>query len=98
MARTIYFRDGSHEVLFFGEYDTAKKAAALERILYERLGIDAAGLFHEFMQDCRDEVSFIEEELRKANTCTDHIVSIKDAESAAEWLNSYFTQDFTNNN
>lgn len=45
MARTIYFSDGSHEVLFCDEYDIEKNAIALERILRERLGDDAADCF-----------------------------------------------------
>ena len=45
MARTIYFPDGSHEVLFCDEYDTEKNAVELERILRERLGDDTVALF-----------------------------------------------------
>ena len=46
MARTIYFEDGSHEVIFCGSDDTDGLKAALERILRERLGNDTVSLLH----------------------------------------------------
>ena len=67
MARTIYFPDGSHDVLFFNEYDdngTDKKAEALERILRERLGRDTVELFLEIMRERKDAVELLESELR----------------------------------
>lgn len=64
MANTIYFADGSHEVLFYGEYDTDKKVEALERILRERLGDDTAALFREIMQDRKDEITAVSDELK----------------------------------
>lgn len=51
MARTLYFPDGSHEVILCAEQDTVGTAAALERILRERLGNDTAALFHQLLHD-----------------------------------------------
>ena len=45
MVRTIYFPDGSRDVLFCDEYDTEENTLALERILRERLGDDTVALF-----------------------------------------------------
>ena len=64
MARTIYYPDGSHDVLFSGQYDTDEKTADLERILRERLGDDTAALFREIIQDYRDEIDALTEELK----------------------------------
>lgn len=64
MANTIYFADGSREVLFYGMYDTDKKVEALERILRERLGDDTAALFREIMQDRKDEITAVSDELK----------------------------------
>lgn len=44
MARTLYFTDGTCEVLLCDPDDTEGNIAALERILRERLGNDAADL------------------------------------------------------
>lgn len=44
MVRTIYFADGTCEVLFCDPDDTESSIAALKRILWERLGKDAADL------------------------------------------------------
>lgn len=49
MARTLYFLDGSREVLLCDEFDTEKNAEALEQILREHLGNDAAELFLEIL-------------------------------------------------
>lgn len=46
MARTLYFTDGSREVIFCGD-DPDKQKSALERILRERLGDDLAAFFRE---------------------------------------------------
>ena len=62
MARTIYFSDGSREVLFCG--DDTEKQAALERILRERLGDDTAALFREMVQDSKDELDALADELK----------------------------------
>lgn len=62
MARTIYYRDGSREVLFSGEPD--EKAADMERILRERLGDDTVSLFRETIQAYRDEIDALTEELK----------------------------------
>lgn len=48
MARTLYFADGSKEVIFCGD-DPDKQADGLERIIRERLGDDAAALFCEVL-------------------------------------------------
>lgn len=45
MARTIYFPDGSSEVLF--TEDPEKQLPVFERIIEERLGKDALELFHD---------------------------------------------------
>lgn len=66
MARTIYLPDGSREVLFCGEDDTDKKAEALERILAQRLGRDAAALFREIMRDRQDTIKDLEKALKSA--------------------------------
>ena len=46
MARTIYFNDGSREVLLCGDNEKQE----LERILRERLGDDTAELFLEITE------------------------------------------------
>ena len=46
MARTIYFNDGSREVLLCGDNEKQE----LERILRERLGDDTAELFLEIAE------------------------------------------------
>lgn len=46
MARTIYFNDGSREVLLCGDNEKLE----LERILRERLGDDTAELFLEIAE------------------------------------------------
>lgn len=46
MARTIYFNDGSREVLLSGDNEKQE----LERILRERLGDDTAELFLEIAE------------------------------------------------
>ena len=46
MARAIYFKDGSREVLLCGDNEKLE----LERILRERLGDDAAELFLEITE------------------------------------------------
>lgn len=46
MARTIYFNDGSREVLLCGDNEKQE----LERILRERLGNDTAELFLEITE------------------------------------------------
>lgn len=51
MARTIYFLDGSREVLLHDEIDTEQSIAALEQILRERLGDDTAVLFRSIIED-----------------------------------------------
>lgn len=65
MARTLYFADGSHEVLFCDEYDTAGNSAALERILRERLGSDTADLFSLIMKDNAEMTDEMESEIRR---------------------------------
>lgn len=47
MTRTIYFNDGSREVLLYEDNEKPD----LERILRERLGDDAAELFLEITED-----------------------------------------------
>ena len=47
MARTIYFNDGSREVLLYEDNEKQD----LEQILRERLGDDAAELFLEVTED-----------------------------------------------
>lgn len=64
MARTIYYPDGSHDVLFSNVHDTDEKAADLERILRERLGQDTAALFREIIREYRDEIDALTEELK----------------------------------
>ena len=46
MARTIYFKDGSREVLLCGDNEKQE----LERFLRERLGDDVAELFQEIAE------------------------------------------------
>lgn len=82
MARTVYFADGTHELLFCGDYDTDKKAEALERILRERLGDDSAGLFREIMQDHKETVTALEDEMRSyEGSCEAYLACLQDIQS-----------------
>lgn len=62
MARTLYFMDGSQEVLFCD--GTEKLVDDLERIIREHLGNDCAGLFCEIVEEHKDVVSALEDELK----------------------------------
>lgn len=48
MARTLYLKDGSREVLIAEESDVA----VLEQIIQERLGYDAVELFRSVVAEC----------------------------------------------
>lgn len=63
MARTVYFPDGSSEVLFCGD-DPDKQKSDLERILTERLGSDTVSLFHEIVDPITNGVADMEWELK----------------------------------
>ena len=52
MARTLYFRDGSKEVLL------RENADEFAEILEDRLGKDAAGYFLERIEEAVDAVSY----------------------------------------
>lgn len=56
MARTIYFTDGSREVLFCDPDDTESNITALEQILKERLGNDTAELFNDIVADMKAQI------------------------------------------
>lgn len=62
MARTLYFTDGSCQVLFCRADDTGEKEAALEGVLYEHLGTNAAALFREIIGEHRAEIQKLREE------------------------------------
>lgn len=65
MARTIYFNDGSREILLSGD----NEKQVLERILRERLGDDVAELFLEIAETNVD----LEDELKSYETsCEDY--------------------------
>ena len=64
MARTIYFPDGSCEVLFCGEHEVAENILALERILQERLGNDTVHLFQQIMEEYTPESNALNMEMR----------------------------------
>ena len=64
MARTIYFEDGSHEVIFCGSDDTDGLKAALERILRERLGNDTVSLLHDVIDPELNGIDALEWELK----------------------------------
>lgn len=61
MARTIYFPDGSMEVLFHPDDDTDGLLSDLERIIRERLGNDTAALLREVVHPA--DVKAYEQEL-----------------------------------
>lgn len=63
MARTIYFADGSREVLFCGN-DPDKQADDLERIIRERLGDDAASFLREILSPEKNGRADLEWELK----------------------------------
>lgn len=58
MARTIYFLDGSREVILSN--DDEDLALAFERILQERLGDDAVQLYREV----QEPISLLQDELK----------------------------------
>lgn len=82
MARALYFADGSHEVLFCDETDPPQNIEALERILRERLGNDAASLFDSILQDHKYEVENLEGELRSYEcSCESYHTCLQDVQS-----------------
>ena len=64
MARTIYFLDGSHEVIFCGEYDLEENTLALERILREHLGNDTVDLLKQITDTENNGRADLESEMR----------------------------------
>ena len=64
MARTLYFTDGSHEVLFCEETNTEANEKALERILRERLGEDTATLLLQVLRERREDLEALEDEFK----------------------------------
>lgn len=49
MANTLYFNDGSHEVIFGDELE------AMRRIIYEKLGSDAEAMFNDIVSTFKGE-------------------------------------------
>ena len=79
MARTIYFADGSHEVLFSAETDTAQNIDELRRILRERLGDDTASLLESILQDHKYEIEGLEGELSSyEGSCEGYLDCLRD--------------------
>lgn len=72
MADTIYFLDGSREVLFSGVWAPEEQAGELERILQERLGEDTAKLFGEIVQMYKEEIDRLEDELADQERASRH--------------------------
>lgn len=71
MARTIYFNDGSREVLLCGDDEKRE----LERILRERLGDDTAALFLEIAEANVE----LEDELKSYEaSCEDYRTLLQD--------------------
>ncbi len=62
MARTLYFTDNTQVALFCD--DTEKLVDDLERILRECLGNDTADLLCDIMQEYRDMVAILKDELK----------------------------------
>lgn len=71
MARTVFFSDGSHEVLFSGE-DTDKMETDLERILRERLGADTVELFHDVLADTKRDLADTESDRKSYEMSCDN--------------------------
>lgn len=97
MARTIFFSDGSHEVLFQDEYDTDGKAEILERILRERLGDDSAALFREIMQDHKDSaVNLMEEMQSYEGSCEAYRYCLQDIQDGLNSASALLEEDRIN--
>ena len=85
MARTIYFEDGSHEVLFCDETNTEANEEALERILRERLGEDTAALLRQVLRERREDMKALEDEFKSyEGSCDSYRACLGEVRSLAE--------------
>lgn len=85
MANTLYFSDGSHEVLFHGESDTEADEEALERVLRERLGEDAAALLRRVLRERREDMDALEDERGSyEGSCGSYRACLLEVKSLAE--------------
>ncbi len=64
MAQTVYFRDGTHEVIFCRPDDTEGRKIVLERILREKLGEDTVSLLNDVLDPELNGIDALEWELK----------------------------------
>lgn len=63
MARTVYFLDGTHEVIFCAPGDVEGSIAAFDTILRERLGNDSVEVLHTITDELKERLSYCQEEV-----------------------------------
>lgn len=96
MARTIYFPDGSHEVLFCGN-DPEKQATDLERILKERLGDDATALLREILNPEQNGRADLEWEIKSyEEACESYRNTLLDVQDGLQTLSELLSSDHLN--
>lgn len=70
MAETVYLNDGSMEVVF------DEKDIFLERLLWEKLGDDAARFFTNYVNEIKEEAKYTEEAQQEAERSADGYLAL----------------------
>ncbi len=84
MAETVYFSDGSCEVLLCGD-DERKRELALAKIIRERLGYDSEALLNSILESKNDQKELLEDELESYEaSCGNYHAVLNDALEIAE--------------
>lgn len=84
MARTLYLRDGSCEVILCND-DAKKQVEALQRILKERLGDDAAALFCEILNRQQNGCASLDDELKSyEGSCESYRDTLQDVQDGLQ--------------